>query len=648
MRNKKLISLSVISIFALSVFSGAFLSKNNVASTKAAYTPPFTTYANHDGDTYYAGIDDSLTGNDLLQALRSLNNKRKKANGGYKPLLKGNKLARYTDFDPNDYELDVNNQPYSDTILSFYSGNKSAGGSGMNREHVWPDSRGGNYVEADTHMARPTLNAENGARGNSFYVEGMKSTKSGWDPAMESFGDETYRGDAARIIFYCAMSNSSLSLIDETNDSESNNTMGKLSDLLKWNLNYDPLVRETNRNEGVQYIQGNRNPFIDHPEYACRIWGDYNDMTRTICSGIVSLTGITLSGQTTLYNVNDEFSFDGTCTATYSNGTSKVVTPTSVSTPDMTVTGNQTVTVTYTEDEISKSATYTIKVVSADYYELTGITVSGQTTSYNVGDEFSFDGTCTATYSNKSTATVTPTSVTNPNMNTSGTKTIYVSYSEGGITKSTSYLIYVKGTDIPVLSSIDVDGQTMEYNVGDVFEFDGVVTAHYSDGSSQEVEPTTVSTPNLSKTGTKIVTVTYTEDGITKQFSYMITVTQGVARLVSIAANNYKTKVTQGSIYSFDGVVTATYSDGLTAVVTPTSISEVDTSELGEKEVIISYTEGSITVETIIVITVVKKSAPKSSGCGGNIATTSVLISALSILIIGILLIKRKTYDKEK
>ena len=39
-------------------------------------------------------------------------------------------------------------------------------------------------------MTRPTIPSENGSRGNSFYVEGMKDPSKGWDPAMEDFGKE--------------------------------------------------------------------------------------------------------------------------------------------------------------------------------------------------------------------------------------------------------------------------------------------------------------------------------------------------------------------------------------------------------------------------------------------------------------------------
>ena len=82
---------------------------------------------------------------------------------------------------------------------------------------------------------------------------------------------------------------------------------------------------------------------------------------------------------------------------------------------------------------------------------LKSIAVSEMTTSYEVGDVFSFDGTCTATYTvtqggeaqpdeNK---TVDPTSVSSPDMSSTGEKTVTVSYTDGGVTKDAEYTITV-------------------------------------------------------------------------------------------------------------------------------------------------------------------------------------------------------------
>lgn len=228
---------------------------------------------------YYDSIDESLTGQALVNALNQLNTQKRTSLVGYTELLsKPNSGAYVTDPGPSGGKY---------TITAFYSGKERKGTSGLNREHVWPNSHGGNLVEDDCHMVRPTITSENESRGNSFYVEGMNSTSEGWDPGYDKTMDATYRGDCARIIFYCAIADTRLTIIDENKHATSNanrdNKMGKLSDLLKWNLQYSVQQRENIRNSGAQSLQGNRNPFIDHPEYACRIWGNTNSTTKSIC-----------------------------------------------------------------------------------------------------------------------------------------------------------------------------------------------------------------------------------------------------------------------------------------------------------------------------------------------------------------------------
>ena len=86
---------------------------------------------------------------------------------------------------------------------------------------------------------------------------------------------------------------------------------------------------------------------------------------------------------------------------------------------------------------------------------LVSIAVAGQTTTYTVGDTFKFDGTVTATYDDESTATVTPTSVSEPDMTTVGTKEITVSYTEGEVTAETTYTITVNEAPAePVVATI--------------------------------------------------------------------------------------------------------------------------------------------------------------------------------------------------
>jgi hypothetical protein len=44
--------------------------------------------------------------------------------------------------------------------------------------------------------------------------------------------------------------------------------------LIQWHENDPVSQKEILRNQAIYQIQGNRNPFIDHPEFVDRIWGD--------------------------------------------------------------------------------------------------------------------------------------------------------------------------------------------------------------------------------------------------------------------------------------------------------------------------------------------------------------------------------------
>lgn len=222
---------------------------------------------------YYDGLDSSKEGTDLINALHEFNeNKTVKLTGYSSTLGKG----FYTDNHGEDGKI---YGFYEDQFITKVSG------SGWNREHVWPASRTQNGrdettdpVEQDCLHIRPTAKEANEGRGNLFYGESSPN----FDPGYKI---EAYRGEAARIIFYVAIKDPVLTIVDQDDMSASSNPnkMGKLSDLLKWNLQYAVRDQELYRNSGAQYVQGNRNPFVDHPEYACKIWGATNSTTRSIC-----------------------------------------------------------------------------------------------------------------------------------------------------------------------------------------------------------------------------------------------------------------------------------------------------------------------------------------------------------------------------
>lgn len=156
------------------------------------------------------------------------------------------------------------------------------------------------------------------------------------------------------------------------------------------------------------------------------------------------LNSISISGYTTSFVEGDAFSFGGTVTAHYSDSTTTDVTSSSTfSGYNMTSLGSQTVTVSFG----GKSQTYSITVGMGT---LSSIALSGQTTTYQKGNAFSFDGTCTATFANGYQKVVTPTSVTSPDMSTGGVKSITVSYTYNGNTRTASYDITVNSNRVVI------------------------------------------------------------------------------------------------------------------------------------------------------------------------------------------------------
>lgn len=416
MKNK-IISFSFLLAALFGVTSGVVLGTNQQQAIAANATTVITVKSDQTYiDSYYSSVNLNQTGDLLKSALESLLKSERKGSFSYGTLQTS--AFPYTDVDPN--------RPNGGYIVSFYSGTPVKGYSGMNKEHTWPDSHGGNKIENDPHVIRPTLTSENNDRGNEYYAA---SSSNGWDPA--TFSNPKYRGIAARIIFYGATVGSSSGLVLEdvgrTQGSGTGNRMGKLGDLLKWNLEYPIDQTEIIRNETLdKSLNWNRNPFIDDPSLACKIWGSTNSNTEQICAAYSEPpTAITVTPSTATVNVgntqtltlnvtpstaskNVTWTSSNTSVATVSNG---VVTPKAV--------GTATITATSTLDNTVKgSATIT---VTNDPIPVTGVTLDKS--SYNI----SLGSTTTLT------ATITPSSATNKNVIWSILDTTVASISSTGV-----------------------------------------------------------------------------------------------------------------------------------------------------------------------------------------------------------------------
>ena len=249
----------------------------------AQYDPPAGYYASAEGLTGPAlksalhDIVDGHTivaydGGDSFQALRSL------------------------DQDPNN----------SSRVLTVYSGTSEPkfadGGLTWNREHCWPrgygisaTGTGASADESDLFNLRACLEGVNQARGDRIYDNA--STNHPTDPAVAPAGAPqclydansgqgglwtprpSEKGDLARAMFYMAVrydgsdaGTVDLELGEAPNASQA--VFGNLKTLLQWHLD-DPVSTEERRRNDLIHdnYQGNRNPFVDRPEFVAKIFG---------------------------------------------------------------------------------------------------------------------------------------------------------------------------------------------------------------------------------------------------------------------------------------------------------------------------------------------------------------------------------------
>ena len=158
------------------------------------------------------------------------------------------------------------------------------------------------------------------------------------------------------------------------------------------------------------------------------------------------------------------------------------------------------------------------------------ITTAPTKTSYKAGETINLSGmVITATYSNGSTADITSQCTFSPSAGTTvyeSTDKITVTWVWNNISYTTTQAITVTR----VLSSIAITTQptTRSYYKGDTLSLSGmVVKATFTSGNSEVITNYTASPANgstLSSYGTITVTISYTENGVTKTTSTTVTV----------------------------------------------------------------------------------------------------------------------------
>lgn len=257
-------------------------------------------------ETYYNDVDLTLYGTQLKDALAA------------KIIATHTRVLEYTSSGPDVWDATKVTDDYvalSGDVILFYGWENGSDqdisndisrdnrlqdiGDGdtyvWNREHVFPKSLANPKLDTDipgpstdAHHLRAADRTRNSARNNRKYGRGTGTSNystldfheglDGPNTAAWYPGDD-WKGDAARMIMYMYMRYGSVCLPTAVGVGSKEFTQDEMIDLfLQWNVE-DPVsdVEKTrnsyHENTSNYAAQGNRNPFIDNPYLATRIWG---------------------------------------------------------------------------------------------------------------------------------------------------------------------------------------------------------------------------------------------------------------------------------------------------------------------------------------------------------------------------------------
>jgi endonuclease I len=253
-------------------------------------------------DGYYDGTQ-GKTGYELKTALKEI------ITNGHTDQGYDNLYNLYQNSDSDNYyendgtvldmysEIPSGADSYEYTHVNDKCGSYSGEGDCYNREHIMPQSAFNSAapMKDDGHFVVPSDGYVNNRRSNYPFgivnnpdwtsSNGSKigpNATGGYSGTVFEPIDE-FKGDIARMLFYVA------TRYEDQIDSWSNDMLNGTTDqvfadwfldiLLQWHQDDPVSQREIDRNEAVYNYQGNRNPFIDHPEWVTEIWGNRNSQS---------------------------------------------------------------------------------------------------------------------------------------------------------------------------------------------------------------------------------------------------------------------------------------------------------------------------------------------------------------------------------
>ena len=218
---------------------------------------------------YYKEAE-GLTGSALKAKLREITSRN------YTSISYSAGLAEvlpYTDQDPAN--------PSNIILLYGHVSVKNVVNTNWNREHVWPQSKADGWfgktgAGCDVHHIHPENPSVNSTRGNLLMGEVVGGTAvtysngviAGYRGGGKFEPNDVSKGDVARVYLYMAIRYSQVD-----GSYPLTNTIESIATMLRWHEE-DPVDDfERVRNNRAQEKQGNRNPFVDYPEFARLIFG---------------------------------------------------------------------------------------------------------------------------------------------------------------------------------------------------------------------------------------------------------------------------------------------------------------------------------------------------------------------------------------
>lgn len=244
----------------------------------------------------YYGNSKDLSGYKLKTALKNIIGNGHK-DRGYSALIRIYLESDVdTTYDKDNSVLDMYSEdpqtkdPYTFSTYGQKCGNYKKESDCFNREHIFPQSSFNKKypMRSDFFHVYPTDGYVNYKRSHHPFGEVAKPSwvsKNGSKLGRNTFGGyrgtvfepiDEFKGDIARSLLYFAtryedrISSFSFSVLDGSKDKVYSTWFLNL--LLKWHREDPVSVHEQNRNEAGFRFQGNRNPFIDHPEWVEKIW----------------------------------------------------------------------------------------------------------------------------------------------------------------------------------------------------------------------------------------------------------------------------------------------------------------------------------------------------------------------------------------